>query len=95
MSKKHLLTCVSAVGLGFAFAGSAQAQNIIAQFGSPDGAVALQYPSTVPNNAQPEAAIHNITGFDRTFGLDRARPTRGGPMAISTHRQVPAAFSRK
>jgi phospholipase/lecithinase/hemolysin/uncharacterized protein YhjY with autotransporter beta-barrel domain len=68
MSKRHVLTWTAAIGFGLALAGHAQAQNIISQFGSPDGATALQYPVTVPNNAQPESAIHNITGFDRTFG---------------------------
>src|ERR1700761_1947145 len=50
-------------------AATAQAQNILPQFGSADGTTAIQYPTTVPNNAQPEAAVHNITGFDRTFGF--------------------------
>lgn len=68
MSKNHALSCVAAVGLGFTFAGNAQAQNIITQFGSADGATAIQFPATVPNNAQAESAVHNITGFDRTFG---------------------------
>ena len=67
MFRKHLLAPVVAMGLGL-FAAQAHAQNIFSQFGSADGATALQYPVTVPNNAQPEAAIHNITGFDRTFG---------------------------
>jgi outer membrane lipase/esterase len=69
MVATRVFTWVSALGIGFAFAGQAQAQNIIGQFGSADGAVALQFPATVPNNAQPEANIHAITGFDRTFGF--------------------------
>src|SRR3981189_1880371 len=68
MSAKYAFAAVSALGLG-AFAGTAHAQNIIQQFGSADGATSIQYPATVPNNAQPEAAIHAITGFDRTFGF--------------------------
>jgi outer membrane lipase/esterase len=69
MSRRYLLRGVIAAGLGFALVGQAQAQNIFSQFGSADGATALQYPVTVPNGAQPEAAIHAITGFDRTFGF--------------------------
>jgi outer membrane lipase/esterase len=69
MSTRHVFTWATASGLVFALASQAHAQNIIPQFGSADGATALQFPATVPNNAQPEAAIHAITGFDRTFGF--------------------------
>ena len=69
MSKKQALTCIIAVGIGVAIAGPGHAQNILPLFGSPDVAVAPQYPGTVPNNAKPETNIQAITGFDRTFGF--------------------------
>jgi outer membrane lipase/esterase len=70
MTVKYAFALIGAVAAGIAAsAGPAQAQNIFSQFGSADGATALQYPVTVPNNAQPEANIHAITGFDRTFGF--------------------------
>ena len=69
MSGRHVFTWAIAIGFGFALASQAHAQNIILQFGSADGATSIQYPATVPNKAQPEAAIHAITGFDRTFGF--------------------------
>jgi phospholipase/lecithinase/hemolysin/uncharacterized protein YhjY with autotransporter beta-barrel domain len=68
MSKHQILVPILAACVGSVIATEATAQNITAQFGSADGAVALQYPMTVPNNARPEADIHAITGFDRTFG---------------------------
>jgi outer membrane lipase/esterase len=48
--------------------GHSFAQNYINLLPSADLAVAPQYPSAVPNNGQPIASMHNITGFDRTFG---------------------------
>jgi phospholipase/lecithinase/hemolysin/uncharacterized protein YhjY with autotransporter beta-barrel domain len=68
MNAKYTFGVVSALGL-VALVGTAHAQNIISQFGSPDGATPILYPATVPNNAVPEPNIHAITGFDRTFGF--------------------------
>jgi outer membrane lipase/esterase len=67
-SKRVFVSVFVVTGLSL-FGAQAHAQSVFSQFGSADGVVALQYPATVPNNAQPEAAIHNITGFDRTFGF--------------------------
>jgi len=90
MNAKYTFAVVSALGLG-AFAGTAHAQNIISQFGSADGATSIQYPVTVPNNAVPEANIHAITGFDRTFGFGSSSTnTRRADMNIN---QNPASNS--
>jgi hypothetical protein len=67
-SKRVFVSVFVVTGLSL-FGAQAHAQSVFSEFGSADGVAALQYPATVPNNAQPEAAIHNITGFDRTFGF--------------------------
>ena len=69
MAKGQALTFIVTFGLGIALAGPGHAQNIIPLFGSPDGPTAPLYPATVPYNAQPNAGVHAITGFDRTFGF--------------------------
>ncbi len=62
------IRCIAFAFASLAIAGPVSAQNYLNQLPTADQAVAPQYPTSVPFNAQPSATMHNITGFDRTFG---------------------------